>query len=60
MKIKMTIGLAGLDFSLTPGEETERFGATEAQRLIEAGYAVPVDEVPTEKAVKKPAREKRG
>lgn len=61
MKIKMTIGLAGTDFSLAPNEETSRFPEKEAKRLIEAGYAVPVADSPArEKAVKKPAAEKRG
>ena len=59
MKIKMLIGLAGQDFSLAPNEETSRFSDKEARRLIEAGYAVPVEPV-REKAVKKPAPEKRG
>lgn len=40
MKLKMLIGLAGLDFSLAPDEETERFSGDEANRLILAGYAV--------------------
>lgn len=59
MKLKMIVGMAGTDFSLSPGEETERFGADEAKSLIKAGFAVPVAEKQTEKAVKKPAPEKR-
>lgn len=62
MKIKMLIGMAGIDFSITPGEETERFSDAEAQRMIDQGVAVLV-EVPgqkREKAVKKPASERRG
>jgi hypothetical protein len=60
MKIKMKIGLAGADFSLAPGEETERFSAKEAQRLIDADYAELVTEQKRETATKKPAPEKRG
>jgi hypothetical protein len=39
MKIKMLTGMAGPDFSLSPGEETERFGDEEAQRIVDAGFA---------------------
>jgi hypothetical protein len=60
MKIRMLVGLAGTDFSLSPNEETCRFDSKEATRLVEAGYAVPVDEKPTERAVKPRANEKRG
>ncbi len=60
MKIKMLVSLAGADFCLSPQEETERFDATEAGRLIEAGFAVPVAEKKVERAVKQPAPEKRG
>jgi hypothetical protein len=54
MKIKMLTGIAGSDFSLSPGDETERFSATEAVRMIEAGIAAPVrqDDEP-ERAVRK-------
>lgn len=58
MKLKMLIGMAGADFSLSPGEETERFSGDEAKRLVEAGYAVPVRDTPVEKAVKPGAPEK--
>jgi hypothetical protein len=50
MKIKMTVSLAGTDFVLSPGEETKRFDAAEAHRLIEAGYAVPVADAPADVA----------
>lgn len=60
MKIRMLVGLAGTDFSLSPNEETSRFDSKEATRLVEAGYAVPVEERETERAVKPRANEKRG
>ena len=60
MEIKMLIGLSGKDFSLSPGETTSRFPDKEAKGLVRAGYAAPVDGKPREKAVKKPAQEKRG
>lgn len=60
MKIKMLAGFSGVDFSLSPGDETEAFSAKEAARMIEAGFAVPAAEQPIEKAEKKPSREKRG
>lgn len=60
MKIKMLAGFSGVDFSLSPGDETDAFSSEEAARMIEAGFAVPVTEQPVEKAEKKPAREKRG
>jgi len=60
MKIKMLTGIAGTDFSLSPGDETEQFSDEEAIRLIAAEYAVPVSKPDTEKAVAKPARETRG
>lgn len=60
MKIKMLTSIAGPDFALSPNEETERFSDAEARRLIDAGFAVPVSEQPIERAVKKPAPERRG
>lgn len=60
MKLKMQIGLSGVDFSLAPGEETERFTGEEAMRLIEAGIAAPVAEEKRETATKKTVPEKRG
>jgi hypothetical protein len=59
MKIKMLAGFSGSDFSVSPQEETDRFSDAEAIRMIEAGYAVPIEETRIEKAIKKPAREKR-
>lgn len=50
MKIKMTTSMAGTSFSLSAGEVTDRFETREAQRLIEAGYAVPVAEPKAERA----------
>jgi len=45
---------------LSANEETDRFSGAEATRLIEAGYAVPVSEPKTERAVKPSVPEKRG
>ncbi|HEY1071499.1 hypothetical protein [Brevundimonas sp.] len=59
MKIKMLTSLAGDDFALSPGDETDRFADDEAGRLIEAGFAAPAIEDKIERAVKKPAAEKR-
>lgn len=60
MKLKMLTGLAGVDFLLAPEDETERFSGKEAQRLIDAGYAVPVAEHKAERAVRRPVAETRG
>jgi hypothetical protein len=60
MKIKMTTGISGADFSLSPGDETDRFSTDEATRLIEAGFAVPVAGAAKERATKKAAPESRG
>ncbi|MCB1499717.1 MAG: hypothetical protein KDK07_07980 [Bauldia sp.] len=60
MKIRMLTSMAGADFALAPNDETDRFPAKEAKRLIEAGYAVPVDKKPVDKAVRRPPAEKRG
>jgi hypothetical protein len=51
MKVRMLTSIAGVDFSLSPGDETERFSDDEAARFIAAGFAVPVVEVaaPAEK-----------
>ncbi|MGE8143056.1 hypothetical protein ACQKOE_13860 [Novosphingobium sp. NPDC080210] len=59
MKIKMLVSMAGADFALDAGQETERFGDAEALRLVNAGYAVPAAGPVIERAVKSPAREKR-
>lgn len=58
MKLKMSVYTAGSDFALAPGDVTDRFPDAEAIRLIERGYAVPVDDGP-ERAVKAPAPETR-
>ena len=60
MKLKMLTSMAGADFVLHVDEVTDRFDGDEAQRMIAAGYAVPVESVATEQAVAKPARERRG
>lgn len=59
MKIKMVVSVAGADFALSPGDVTERFDASEAIRLIEAGYAVPAGESAPETAVEPPPAETR-
>ncbi len=59
MTIKMLSGIAGVGFSLSPGEETTRFSAKEEQNLIAAGLAVRVAATKVEKAVKPAARETR-
>lgn len=59
MKIKMLQSIAGADFSLSPNDVTERFTASEAVRLIERGFAVPVSEVAVETAALEVAPEKR-
>jgi hypothetical protein len=58
MKIKMLVSLAGNEYSLSPGDERD-FTQAEAIRLIDAGYAVPVAEEKTERAVAQPAAERR-
>lgn len=37
--VRMLSGMAGGDFSLTPGEKTDRFPKKEAERLVAAGMA---------------------
>lgn len=59
MLIRLLVGLSGPAFSLGPGDERD-FPHDEAMRLIEAGFAVPVSSPKTERAVKRPAPEKRG
>lgn len=59
MRIRMLTGLSGPEYSLAPGEERD-FAQTEALRLIDAGYAVPVASEKRETATKKGAAEKRG
>jgi hypothetical protein len=55
----MLTGIAGADFVVNPGEETERFSGAEATRLVSAGYAVPVSDEAVERAVKAVAPERR-
>ena len=58
-KVNMLVGLAGHDFSVSPGEPYE-CDDDEATRLIEAGAALPWTDKPvTEKAVKKAPTETR-
>jgi len=46
MKLRMLLSLAGSDFALSRGDETERFDDAQAARLIEAAYAVLVTPAP--------------
>lgn len=57
-RVKMVVGLSGPTYCLNPGDEAD-FPQAEAVRLIEHGIAVPLAEK-IERAVKKPATEKRG
>jgi hypothetical protein len=59
MTIKMLAGIAGVDFSLSPGDETGRFSAKEEERLIAAGLAARLAVSKVEKAVKPTAPETR-
>lgn len=59
MKIRMLVGLAGNEYSLAPGEETDRFENAEAIRLVEAGYAVPVGDKPENTSARAPAETRR-
>ena len=54
----MLVGLSGPTITLSPGDE-HSFPDDEALRFIQAGFAVPVTEQKTERAVKKPVLEKR-
>lgn len=58
MLVRMTAGLSGPEYTLGPGDKRD-FPQAEAVRLIDAGFAVPVSEPVTERAVKKPAPERR-
>lgn len=63
MKIRMKQGISGADFSLSPGDETERFSEAEAGRLIASGVAeaVTAPAAPKrERATKKRPAETRG
>lgn len=59
MKIRMLVSLAGPEYALDAGQETDRFDDAEARRLIEAGYAVPVPEKRVERAVPRAIKETR-
>lgn len=59
MKIRMTVGLSGNEYSLGPGDERD-FPDAEAIRLIDAGFATPVAEVKIERAMAETASERRG
>lgn len=59
MLIRLLVGLSGNEYSLGPGDERD-FPQDEAVRLVSAGYAVPVSEQVTERAVREPAPERRG
>ena len=58
MLVRMLTCLSGPEFSLDVGDERD-FDQAEAIRLIEAGYAVPVENLRPERAVRKPAPERR-
>ena len=61
MTIKMLAGFAGSDFSVSPGDITDRFSEGEEGRMIEAGFAEavePVNLVETEEPAT-PARKSR-
>lgn len=51
MRIRMTVGLSGPAYCLDPGDERD-FPQDEAERLIAAGFAMPVREERVEKAVR--------
>jgi len=59
MKIKMLTGFEGPTISVQPGQITDAFSKSEALDLIKAGHAVPEADERVERAVKKPAQEKR-
>lgn len=50
MRVRMTVGLSGPAVCLQPGDEAD-FPKDEALRLVQAGYATPVEK--TERAVKR-------
>ena len=59
MRVRMLTGLSGPAYALAPGDEHD-FDQAEAIRLIEAGYAAPVEKARVERAVKKAPPERRG
>lgn len=58
MRVRMTTGLSGPRYTLSPGDEHD-FEPDEALRLIEAGIAVPAESVKVERAVRRRPAEKR-
>lgn len=58
MLVRLLVGLSGPAYSLGPGDVRD-FPKDEALRLIEAGFAVAALERKSERAVKRPAPEKR-
>lgn len=58
MKVRMLTALTGPTYSLTVGDEAD-FPDDEAIRLVEAGFAAPVEKAKSETAAKKPAAETR-
>lgn len=58
MMIELLVGLSGPTYSLDPGDRQD-FPQSEAIRLIEAGYALPVAECQMERPRVEPVVEKR-
>jgi hypothetical protein len=58
MRIKYLAGFAGNDFVIEAGEVRECEDA-EAERLIDAGFAIPVADEAMERAVATPAEKRR-
>ncbi|MBB4235051.1 hypothetical protein [Rhizobium esperanzae] len=56
MLLKMTAGLSGPEFCLSPGDERE-FDDAEAARLIDAGFAAKVE---ADEPVEAPVKTKKG
>lgn len=58
MRVRLLVGLSGPAYSLGPGDEQD-FPQSEAIRLIQAGYAVPIEERRAEQAIKPATPEQR-
>lgn len=58
MRLRMLTRLSGADLLLKRGDE-HSFDAAEGKRLVDAGFAEPVDARPVERAVATPAAERR-
>ena len=54
----MLVGLSGPAITLSPGDEHD-FPQDEAMRFVAAGFAIPIAEQKTERAIKAPVTEKR-